>query len=397
MVAESGQISVELEYNRTESNTSDDVKQNTQNNAGSSNTDNSGYYRIENLDFGLVERPKAQIKITKQVANVKVTLANGNTLFDASSKATNVMWMNHKSHGQDTDNTYTISNNYRNQMMKEPVVRANSSNKGKIQLTMDEELMHGSTLQVTYAITAANIGEVDYLDNQFYYTGKTNNTNANNIARTSADTLIDYVGTQVHNANFADDKTATRNNLQFNKEQNADWNVMTIDEIRNNGLLNNNALENAKKYTTIITTDALKKDLLPIIADENNSKNVADALEKDPLNAIENTVNKTNSVVGVKLVLSQMITQDNSSDDMVYNNMVELVKSSNTVGRRMAYSVAGNQDPTIEPQEIDADDAQEINILPPFGQNYIYYILGFVVAVILIAGIAITIKIVKKK
>ena len=63
----------------------------------------------------------------------------------------------------------------------------------------------------------------------------------------------------------------------------------------------------------------------------------------------------------------------------------------------MAYSVAGNQDPTIEPQEIDADDAQEINILPPFGQNYIYYILGFVVAVILIAGIAITIKIVKKK
>ena len=172
---------------------------------------------------------------------------------------------------------------------------------------------------------------------------------------------------------------------------------MTIDEIRNNGLLNNNALENAKKYTTIITTDALKKDLLPIIADENNSKNVADALEKDPLNAIENTVNKTNSIVGVKLVLSQMITQDNSSDDMVYNNMVELVKSSNTVGRRMAYSVAGNQDPTIEPQEIDADDAQEINILPPFGQNYIYYILGFVVAVILIAGIAITIKIVKKK
>ena len=318
-------------------------------------------------------------------------------MFDASSKATNVMWMNHKSHGQDTDNTYTISNNYKNQMMKEPVVRANSSNKGKIQLTMDEELMHGSTLQVTYAITAANIGEVDYLDNQFYYTGKTNNTNANNIARTSADTLIDYVGTQVHNANFADDKTATRNNLQFNKEQNAAWNVMTIDEIRNNGLLNNNALENAKKYTTIITTDALKKDLLPIIADENNSKNVADALEKDPLNAIENTVNKTNSVVGVKLVLSQMITQDNSSDDMVYNNMVELVKSSNTVGRRMAYSVAGNQDPTIEPQEIDADDAQEINILPPFGQNYIYYILGFVVAVILIAGIAITIKIVKKK
>ena len=55
--------------------------------------------------------------------------------------------------------------------------------------------------------------------------------------------------------------------------------------------------------------------------------------------------------------------------DISENNMVELVKSSNSQGRRMAYTVSGNQDPTVEPQEIDADDAQEINILPPFGQT----------------------------
>ncbi len=32
--------------------------------------------------------------------------------------------------------------------------------------------MHGSTLQITYAIPVANVGEVDYNEEQFYYTGK---------------------------------------------------------------------------------------------------------------------------------------------------------------------------------------------------------------------------------
>ena len=91
-----------------------------------------------------------------------------------------------------------------------------------------------------------------------------------------------------------------------------------------------------------------------------------------------------------------MITPDNDSDDMIYNNMVELVKSSNTAGRRMEYSVVGNQDPTLEPQEIDADTSQEVTILPPFGQTNTYYWLGVVIAIILIAGIILVIKVLKK-
>ena len=47
--------------------------------------------------------------------------------------------------------------------------------------------------------------------------------------------------------------------------------------------------------------------------------------------------------------------------------------------------------------EIDADIAQEVIILPPFGQQYIYYILGIAVAIILIVGISITIMVVRKK
>ena len=257
--------------------------------------------------------------------------------------------------------------------------------------------MHGSTLQITYAITVANVGEVDYKEDKFYYTGEVGNTNT--IVKTNPRLLVDYVGTQVHDYNSTDDSTATRNNLQFNQQQNPEWSVISSDNLLSNGLVNTKLTENVKKYTDghIITTNAVAKDLIPIIADQNKvADDIKNAFSKDPLHALE-TVNGTNSVSGVQLILSQTITQDSSDDDRIYNNMTEIVTTHNDVGRRMSYSVVGNQDPTMEPREIDADDSQEVVILPPFGQQYIYYILGTAVAVILIAGIVITIVVLKKK
>ena len=398
MVAESGTIDVNFEYNRTGN---EDNVTNTSgtghNNIGGNNYEMAGHYVLENLDLGLVQRPKAQLKVTKQITNVKLTLANNSTLFDASARATNVLWVDHKAHGQDTDNVYSTDKNYNNSLMLNPVVRQNSTNKGKVQLTMDEELMHGSTLQITYAITVANVGEVDYNEEQFYYTGKVADTST--IVKTDPRVLVDYVGTQVHDYNSNDDNTSTRNNLQFNKAQNPDWNTISSADLLNNGLLNTRLTGNVNKYTDghIITTTAASKGLIPVIADQRNVKDkIANAFKSDPLHALE-TVNSTQSVSGVQLILTQMITQDSSSDDRIYNNMTELVTTQNTVGRKMSYSVVGNQDPTMEPREIDADDSQEVVILPPFGNTHLFYVLGGAIALILIAGITITLVVLKKR
>lgn len=398
MTAESGKIDVNFEYNRTGNeqnvtNTSDSGH----NNIGGNNYEMAGYYVLKDLDLGLVQRPKAQLKVTKQITNIKLTLANNSTLFDASARATNVLWIDHKAHGQDTDNVYSTDKNYNNSLMLNPVVRQNSTNKGKVQLTMDEELMHGSTLQITYAITVANVGEVDYNEEQFYYTGKVADTST--IVKTDPRVLVDYVGTQVHDYNSNDDNTSTRNNLQFNKAQNPDWNTISSADLLNNGLLNTRLTDNVNKYTDghIITTTAASKGLIPVIADQSNVKDkIANAFKSDPLHALE-TVNSTQSVSGVQLILTQMITQDSSSDDRVYNNMTELVTTQNTVGRKMSYSVVGNQDPTMEPREIDADDSQEVVILPPFGNTHLFYVLGGAIALILIAGITITLVVLKKR
>ena len=318
MIAESGKIDVNFEYNR---NGEEPGVTNTSgtghDNIGKENYQMAGYYVLKDLDLGLVQRPKAQLKVTKQITNVKLTLANNSTLFDASARATNVLWIDHKAHGQDTDNVYSTDKNYSNSLMLNPVVRQISTNKGKVQLTMDEELMHGSTLQITYAITVANVGEVDYNEEQFYYTGKVADTST--IVKTDPKILVDYVGTQVNDYNSNDDNTSTRNNLQFNKAQNQNWNTISSADLLNNGLLNTGLKDNVNKYTDghIITTTAASKGLIPVIADQRNVKDkIAKAFKDDPMNAL-NTVNSTQSVSGGQLILTQMITQDSSSYERI--------------------------------------------------------------------------------
>lgn len=60
----------------------------------------------------------------------------------------------------------------------------------------------------------------------------------------------------------------------------------------------------------------------------------------------------------------------------------------------MAYSVAGNQDPTQIPSEVDAAKAERVMILPPFGSaTYVYIIIAIAAATILVVGIVL----IKKK
>jgi hypothetical protein len=57
--------------------------------------------------------------------------------------------------------------------------------------------MEGATLAVDYRIAVQNVGEVDYKDNQFYYTGKTKDASEGNIAKTTAEDVIDYVSNAI--------------------------------------------------------------------------------------------------------------------------------------------------------------------------------------------------------
>ena len=425
MVAESGVIDFEIEYDRTETD-------NKENGIGTKNKEKSGFYEVNGLDFGLERRPRAQLKTTNQVINVKITLANGNVLFDARDTATNVQWIKHIAHNPDRDNNYTIKDNYEGNKMKIPSVRSAGEN-GVINLTMDEELMQGARIEITYAITVANIGEVDYKTTGYYYKGE--DRNPNEVVKTTPKDVLVYVG-------YQSEPQAKRNNLLFNQSENPQWEVieteggiikpntktlenrtdeydkigfyafMETDESRrkfetalsmketeiDDNLLNSNLLSSAKNYNTIIHVkddNSIVKDLVPIKVDER-AQGIDDKFANDPLHTIE-FIRGISSVSGEILKLSTVLSGDTKGSDMIYNNLVEIVKVSNDVGRRQNYSIVGNQDPTTIPNEIDADIAQEVSILPPFGQSQRYYYLGFGIASILIVGTLMVIAFTKKK
>lgn len=315
-------------------------------------------YELKNLDFGLQERPKAQLMLTKEVKNIKVTLANGNALFDASGKATNVLWQ---------DKTpYKNEDYYTNNMMKQPTARANAQS---IQLTMDEELMHGATIKIQYGITVRNIGEVDYASKSFYYLAKRDGAEA--PVTTTVTEIIDYPGAA--GGNGSADENSTRGNLQYNSAENSGWEVKNASDLTNEKLVkftteDGNEITSTvlNKYKTFLIHDYTGTDgeLLPAIYDEDKSKTAE-----------------------VTLTLTQVMTTESTSDELAYKNIAEIVKLKNGVARKMEWSTPGNQNPDEEIKEVDADVAQSVTILPPFGETYIYYALAGAVAIILIAGI----------
>lgn len=299
MIAETGVIRMEVEYNR-------EISDSAQNTA----------YNISNVDFGIVERPKAGLKLNKKVSNLKIILSDRRVMFDSAEKsANNLIW----------------------------TPKGDALFGGLIQVIVDEELMYGANIQITYEFQAENTGEIDYKDQKFYYTGIEDNVEAN-IVRTSIDKVVDYVS----------------NNIQFRESDNSgiwkvDKDVEVADEIK----------EKLSKYNTIITTESLKQGLEP-------------GQTSDP----------------VKLVLSQLIT---SRDNYSYTNIAEVISYSNDVGRRMQTSadpgktgtpiLPGNQDPEINPTEQDASASENISIIPPYGRPYLYFGLGIGIVGMLIVAI----------
>ena len=381
-VAQTGTIDVEVEYNRTSS--SEEVGNN-----------NGSEYKITDVDLGLVERPRSQLKMNKEIANFKVVLESGDVLFNATKTVNNLYFAEHQGHyviyyrdhnawNQNSGNLAQTQLPPRLYRLAGTIVSANSTETPELlQAYIDDELLEGARIQITYAYKVENVGEIDYLDKQFYYTGKTNNTSASNISRTSADTVIDYV----------------TNEIKYTKDYNSEnnWNVRYANELTNTSakgetdLVNRQYATRLKTYNTLLTTEDMNGGLLPrAIASDYN-----EATSKD-----------------TSLILTTTVSTNNSGDNLVYNNLTEIVKMTNSQGRRMQFAIVGNQimaDQSlgnnaasselskiklVTPSEIDADSAQQVVLMPPTGanKNYLPYILAALVSAGLIIAAVVIIK-----
>ena len=299
-----------------------------------------GGEKIENVDLGLVERPITQLQITNNVENVKVTLSDGSIVFDATQTAEakgneikNVIWKSNRS------TTKGITG-------------------GFIQLYLDEELMYGATIQITYKMQINELNDyVEYEGLEYYAKGR---TNSENKVESKAKKLVCYIP----------------NKMQFNKTQSGDWNSITdINEIipteeKDGENINNNLVNYRLKDTISSQSNTISK----IEADNiNNKYSNKGYLDNEYLN---------NNM----LTISQLITKEGAQGG--YECKVEIVELENAVGRRMKTSIVGNFNPANDPVENDEAKAENVAVMPPFGIGQVfYYVLTVVIAGMLVVGI----------
>lgn len=328
------QIEIEVEYAREGS-------------AGNGRKD-SYEHKIVGVDFGVVERPKSELVIDQDVENIKVTAADGNTvLFDTKTGTNNLQWIL---------GTFKKDGFYKGKKIED------YDKQELINIIMDDELISGAKIEITYKLKITNNGEVD----------------ANTTTR--AKSIINYVA----------------NNLEFDVNDNmldgkALWKVVKVEDI-----------QNARHSTFVNNTDRTDNSRLKLL-DLSTQSTILEATENNPL---AKTALKPGESVESTLLLKKVISAESSQDDLKYTNMTEIAEIDNTVGRYDHDATPGNQSVELQPQEHDTSGASrfttfdadgnidgtippdgEVIITPPTGSTHIYYLLGIGVTIVLAAGL----------
>lgn len=331
-------------------------------------------YKVNNIDFGITERPRSELKLEKDVANIRIIANSGQTLFDAEDKTTNLGWL-------------------------KPSTRPYEERHGLISVTMDENLMHGATLKVLYNFKITNTGERDYIDQDggidisYYNTG----VPTGKLVTTKASYIVDYIE---NNMKFSPDNML--DNIDKEKYYNQFWTEVTDKKELNTG--DDSRLVN-------VDMDILNSYITIIKATENSP------LLKE-LKPSETKREDDGESASTTLLLTKVLnTSSESKENITYNNSVEVVRTNNDTGRRhynnrdkseykkdlvsdTVKSIPGNYNPTTVTQltygiEPDTDLAETVVINEPLGeQNKIPFVIGTVIAVIILAG---GIYIIKKK
>lgn len=252
MNANTAQMSMEIEY------------------VGQENTE----YTVRNIDFGIIERPRSDIYVEKTVSNLKLSTAgDGQTIFDANQSVPNLTW------------------------------KANTrENRGLVQATVDENLLHGATLELTFNIKVINTGETDYKDETYYNTGVI--TDVNNIVTLDPVVVVDYVS----------------NNLSFDMSKNSGWQEITDKTQLTSGddpyikAVDENAFNGLQKVI-VSTTDNPIVQADPLVPEKAKDK-----------------AGKQSETQSATVFLTKVIASDGSTtDDTEYENTAEVIESITTM------------------------------------------------------------------
>lgn len=305
-------------------------------------------YGVQNIDFGIAERPHSELTMSKNVSHVKMYTTDGQTIFD-SDKAENIpnlAW-------QEGD---------------------------FIQATVDTSLQYSITIELMYTLTIENTGERDYDDVTFYQTGVVP-SDASKLVTTRASQVVDYVA----------------NNLKFENTNglNPDWEVVSPDAlvagdeqklvgIAKEELAKMNVIVKAKPTAALVSTE-LKPAMNNTDAGDKVQSTIFLTKVAVPNNNDTLTYDNFAEIVQVVNGVGRRSYHEGNTSIPGNLNPAEMTEYLKNGDGAAVADVSRYQ--SLEPDEAKAE---QVIILGPFGNpvNTIYYILGGV-ALVLVLGVGI--------
>lgn len=155
-------------------------------------------FSIENIDFGVIERPRQSIDVTKRAKSMKITLANGQVIADAKIV--------------EKDGKLQLEQQVKGVIYTEPSDKNNPKN-GQIKAEIDNELIQGATVEIKYEIKVQNNSEIDYDSEGYYCYGE----KGGEIVKIKASGVYDYLDNTMI-ANDENTEWETKTIVNYNKE-----------------------------------------------------------------------------------------------------------------------------------------------------------------------------------
>ena len=155
-------------------------------------------FSIENIDFGVIERPRQSIDVTKRAKSMKVALANGQIIADSKII--------------EKDGKLQLEEQAKGVAYIQPSANASPKN-GMIKAEIDNELIQGATVEIKYEIKVQNNSEIDYDSERYYCYGE----KVGEIVKIKASGVYDYLDNTMI-ANDENTKWVTKTIENYNEE-----------------------------------------------------------------------------------------------------------------------------------------------------------------------------------
>lgn len=327
MYAYTPEFPVEVEY------TTKEKKGNLNQTKDKDDKEDKYAYKIKGIDFGVVERPRAQLTIDQDIDYIKVTASNGNTLleleYDEAKKHYKII----------VDN----ENNYQWVEKQEPDGTFEGYDKKElVNIIMDDELLSGSKLEVRYRFTVTNNSE-------------------EGIGNTKAVNIINYVA----------------NNLNFDEnDNNGLWKAVKKEEIQTvdeSTLINNSTVDLSTQTTILKATgnNQLTKELKP-------GESATETLTLKKILSAESSADDLSYTNMAEIVeIKNDVGRYDHGAIPGNQKLEEQPREHDTSG-------ASRND---EMANLPYDPDGKIIITPPTGDTKIYYTLTVGVAMIILVGV----------